>query len=840
MAHPFRYFRKHQKAFLAVAAVLAIFLFVIGDAMFGYIGQGGGPDPNKEVASWKGGRLTAMELENLTQRRYFISRFLQTLMMTGAQRLMQEGGNPMQPSVPNFILNEGITPYEVNVNVVSTRILADQARKAGITISDDVINHFLKEVSFRRVSDSEIVTLLQQMRGGDIRGSEEQLFAGLRELLLGHAYMTSYSGNIRNVLPEQRWEDWRRINERISLEAVPVTTSDFIKDVPDPKDADLQAFYEEYKDAIGHQSYLVMGTELPSANPGFKEPRRVKLNYLLGDVNAWAEKYKDSVTEEEIADYYERNKRTQFVKSGNTPIFDESLFNSADETEAPVDEPADEAATTTDENAPSDEAATTNESTEAAPSADEEAPTAGEATGEAEKSAEPAENSEAPSEDQSGRATRRGNFRLAAFQNNEENVADEVADDAADIAEGVAAEAEEAADDENADADNAGETSAPENSETADEPGANNTSADENAAPAQGTAPADDAAANAETGDTPTEEEKPVEYVPLDEVREEIRMSLARDKAVVELRKAMDKTYDEMQSAYTEYNLAKFDQKAGQGDDVALPAVPKLLTNLKERATETGLISEETVLLTRRELSDTAVGKAADVQTQTRPVWFASFDDLVLYQPLLTQDIDGNLYLVTKVEDVPEKIPAFKDIRDEVLRAWKAREAAKLALKKAEELATEAGKAGDTLSTYFIGKPFEVITTDMFSYLTFGTTPAELQRGAKLGDAPPLEAVGPDFMEKAFELKDGEVAALLNYDQSKAYVFRLDRRETTPEELKALFLREANNWYGGQVMMLSRLQYQQQQVLEEVLERVDFDQEKLQEFLQPNGSDSEE
>src|SRR5690606_34991810 len=161
-----------------------------------------------------------------------------------------------------------------------------------------------------------------------------------------------------------------------------------------------------------------------------------------------------------------------------------------------------------------------------------------------------------------------------------------------------------------------------------------------------------------------------------------------------------------------------------------------------------------------------------------------------------------------------------------VLRAWQEQKAAQLALEKAEEFAAEAEKAGDTLSAYFVGKPYEVITTDMFSYLTFGTTPAELQRGAKLGDAPPLEAVGPDFMEKAFNLKDGEVDAILNYDHSKAYVFRLERRETTPDELKSLFLREANNWYGGQVMMLSRLQYQEQQVLSEILERVDFDTEQ--------------
>lgn len=774
MAHPFRYFRKHQKAFLAVAAVIAMFVFVVGDAFFGYIGQGGGPDPNKEVASWKGGRLTAMELETLTQRRYFISQFLQTLMMTGAQRLMAEGGNPMQPSVPNFILNEGTTPYDVSVNVVSTRILADQARKAGITISDDVINHFLKEVSFRRVSDGEIVTLLQRMRGGDVRGLEEQLFAGLRELLLGNAYMTSYSGNIRNVLPEQRWDDWRRINERVSLEVAEVDTSDFVKEVPDPKDTELRKFYEEYKNAIGHQSYLVMGTELPSANPGFKQPRRVKLNYLLGDVTAWSEKFKDSITEEEIADYYERNKRTQFVKSGDTPVFDESLFGT--ETK-PEDESASAGEETSESTtAPADIETGTSENSATEPSS---------SGGDVSEDSVPVGEDEAPKDDESS-AVERSNFRLAAFQANDEKTetaADEIADDAAGT------------------------------EEAAGEP-----------------ASAGDAATVSETADTKTDEEKPVDYEPLDAVRDTIRNKLATDKAVVELKKVMDKIFGEMQSEYNPYG---FSVVTARSEKKEAPTPPEALTNLKARATETGLISEETVLLTRRELADTAVGKAADVQTQSRPVWYAAFDDLELYEPLLSQDIDGNLYLVTKVEDEPEKVPAFEDIREEVLRAWKKREAAKLALQKAEEFAAEAQKADDTLATYFIGKPYDVITTDMFSWLTFGATPAELQRGAKLGDAPPLEAVGPDFMEKVFELKDGEVAALLNYDESKAYLFRLDRRESTPEELKSLFLREANNWYGGQVMMLSRLQYQQQQVLEQVLKRVDFDEKQLQEFLQP-------
>ncbi len=779
MAHPFRYFRKHQKAFMAVAVIIAMFVFVIGDYMVASIGQGGGQSPSEVITSWKGGRLTRMEIEVLTQRRYFLSQFLERLRLEGARRLMEEGGTPMMPSVPNFVFGEGMRPQDVQLGVVTTRILSEQAKKAGITISDEVINHFLKETSFRRVTDAEMISLLQGLRGGgDTRGLEEQLFSGLRELLLGNAYIDSYKDNVRNVLPEQRWEDWKRINDRISLEVATLPVTEFVSEVPDPSDADLLAFYEQYKDTIGHVPHPVLGTLLPSPDPGFKQPRRVRLSYLLGDVNAWGEKYRDSITEEEIADYYERNKRTQFVKTGSSPsAFDESLFDTdpaTDEETPATDDPAEEPATDTSDETqeppqvePTEEIQTEVESDEEIPADETPAEEASENDGE-----QPA----APAEDESGSTRPAKKFQLTAFQ---------------------------------------------ENAETADEEEAANASTESEASD---TETANAAESPAESDD----EEDETEYEPLDSVRDTIRNRLATDKAVVELKKVMDRIYGSLQ---TEYNPYGFEVVSARSEKKEIPPPPATLTNLKERAAEVEITSEETVLLTQRELADTFVGKAIDAQTKSKYVTHAAFADLQLYEPMMAQDLDGNWYLVTKVEDVPESVPAFDEIRGEVLQAWKAREAAKLALEKAEELAAEAQKSGDILGTFFIGKQYDVTTTDLFSWLTFGTTPTEMQQGAKLGEAPPLEAVGPDFMTKAFELETGDVAALLNYDQTKAYVFRLDRRESTPEELRNLFLREANSWYGGQVMMMARWRNHERSVLDELIERVGVDVDKLEKFL---------
>ncbi len=788
MASPFGYFRKHQKAFLAVAAVIAMFVFVVGDAIFGYIGQSGGnSNPRAIVAEWKGGSLNAQELSTLTQRRYFLSHFLEALRMTGAQRIMEEGGTPMMPSVPDFVLPEGTSSRDVQVGVVTTRILADQAKKAGMSVSDGMINQFLKETSFRRVSDQEIMAILSRIQQGDPRMLEEQLFSGLRELLLGNTYFGSFGSNVRNVLPEQRWEDWRHINERIALQAIALPASEFVEEVPDPSEAELLAFYEQYKDNVPGMMHLVLGTQLPAPDPGFKVPRRVKLNYILGDVNAWRDKYRDSITDEEIADYYERNKRSLFSTKGSTK-FDESLFKADSDDKALIDS---ESESIEDAAAPDSEK---TESQNTSSAEEEEAPSKPE-TSEQRADQQNDELAE-PEDDESSKLASPARFQLVAFQD------------------------EAATSDESPSDDSDSETVA----DSLDITSEANDPADQNA----DEAPSKD--------EDKTTDEEPQEYEPLEDVKDSIRDKLATDKAVQVLKDTVENIYGELQSEYNPYG---FDVVSARTNEEEIPAPPKKLTNLKERAAEAGLISEETLLVTQRELADTFVGKAFDSQTNRQYVVQAAFSSLAEYEPYLAQDLDGNWYLVTKTQDVPEKVPAFEDIRSEVAAAWKKQEAAKLALKKAEEIAKECEEAGDSLANYAVGKSHEVITTDLFSWLTFGST-AEIERGPRLGEAPPLEAVGPEFMKKAFDLEEKEVAAVLNYDQTNAYVIQLDRRERPEDELRQLFLSEANTWYGGQVMTMARWQNQQRQVLEQLTERVGLDLAKLEEFLQPTQSQEEE
>ncbi len=666
MASPFHYFRKNQKLFLALAGGTAMFVFVLADPLSKMLQEWSGAGPRqsskKTVVLWDGDSINEQELANLTRRRYFISGFLRNLQIIGARRILDEGGTPLQPSIPNFMLSENPPPGSVETDVVKRRVFADLARKADIAISDSFINHYLSEVGFRRVTGAEIRSLLIRASQGaaGIRGAEDQLFSGLREMLLGEYYFNSYSSSVRNVLPEQRWQDWLVINKRIALEAAILPTDQFLTKTEDPNDDELKRFYDDNKDRLENTIHLVGGVPLPSYQAGFKEPRRVRLQYLLGDVTAWTENLLDAVTDEEIADYYERNKRAQFAKSDDN--------SSAAETQ------------------------------------------------------------------------------------------------------------EEASDSE------------------------------------------------------PDEE---VEYEPLESVSEQIRRQLANDKAVVELKRIMELAYAELDLEYNDYGGRVI---TAQSQEQSPPAVPAKLANLSGMAKEHGLVSESTTALSGRQLADTFVGKAVDIQTGRLTVTRAAFTSMPLHEPFLAQDLDGQWYLVIKTEDQASHTPEFNEIRDKVVASWKQSKAAEIALETAQQLAKEAQEADGTLATFFADKGYEVVTTDLFSTRTFGTTPSEMRGGARLGEAPPLTAIGLNFMSKAFQLEPNEVVALQNYDHSNAYVARLDRREKTNDELRQLFLSEANSWYGRRMMMAARWQYTQQQLQKQLYDRIGLDAKEFSQYLQELSS----
>ncbi|MEM9352365.1 MAG: hypothetical protein AAGA92_05080 [Planctomycetota bacterium] len=758
MASPFTYFRKYQKVFLAVAGVLAIVVFVFADALSNLVVSAAGGDAGAGksiVASWNGGELTERKFARLVQRRSFVSSVLQRLQMTGVQRVYEAGQEPTEPSVPNFVIPEQTDINRLQQEVVNTHVMADLAQEAGMTVSDGVILHYLQQMGFERVEESEIPAILEAAPlQASAQFKENWLFAGLRELLLADQYTRTFGSAIATPMPMERWIDWTSVNERVAVEAAVIPADTLLAEVPEPTDAEVAAFYDEHKERLAGVPDIIGRRELPAATPGFRRPERVVLKYLVGDPVEWSQKYIDEITDEEIADYYERNKRSEFVMtdfgSDFATEFDDDLF---------MDE------------------------------------------GEGEEEGEPAEEA-APEGDVEG---------------------EEAAEAESGVTEEPAAEA--------ADTEAVAEEAATEEEEEEEEADASDESADESPS-GEGEGESADGANAAEEGDAAADED--VKYQPLEEVADQIRARLANDRAVVELEKVAQGAYSKLKKSYSRYGLAVVEaQAAGE----PAPEPPAELQDLSALAKETGLTIEETLPLSQLGVRDTPVGLAVDTRTGDRLIVQAVFGKrgTDLYEPILGRSqFDGIWYITLKTTQTPDTVPPLEEIRDEVVEEWKAKRAGELALERAKKLASDAEQSSQTLEQIAEANGLEVVTTDLFSRLTLGTAQSELQRGARLGEAPPLQDVGQQFLDDVFGLVGDSVGGTHNHDQSAAYVVRVAQRESTEAGLRSRFLREANTWSGAMPMMRARLGATQRNVVQKLLaDRAGLDLEQVARALQP-------
>ncbi len=824
MASPFRYFRKHTKVFLAVAAVLAIFIFVVGDA----ISRGGSSDNDgggtQVVATWNGGKLNVAQLSSLMAQRRLTDEFLKAVFGQGGGSSIYD----LPTSIPPLLLGQQQLD-QLETEVIGLEVMSDLAEQAGMSVSDTLINHYIQEMGLRKVSGEEVAQILANIGRGQQQANEAIVFNTLRRMLLQYFYRRSYGDASLVVLPQQRWEDWRKVNERISIEAAVLPVEKFIPEVPAPNENQLLAFYNEHKDVEAGRFQNETGRELPLAEPGFAEPRRFRMQYLLGSLAQRTDQMMDKVTEEEIKDYYERNKRSEFTKMGlpGEDTFGERAGEGAESSET------EDAASTEQEptanggaEAPADGAAQPPTETSAGNSEQPGAPETPPANAEAPPRAPAPSSAEDGSDESSSNVEIPSPFRLVGFQDAAVEAAGDSSDEAGE--QNAEAPASEVADSNEAPVDAATTDSpAPATAEESGSPtdaAATAEAASTPAGPAPETGAAIDPAASLPADDD-------VEFEPLEKVRDEIRRQLATEKASEELQRVMAEAAAQLQAEYNRYGTQV---AAAKEKDKPVPAPPAKLADLKWLADKYGLTYEKTAPLTVRELFDTAVGKAVDAASQRMNVTQAAYQSLQLFEPLLATELEGDWYLVMKTEDTPRRIPEFKEIRDPVAQAWKRAEAAKLAEKKAQELAAEVTKSGAAFDQFFSAeRGYEVVKpTAFFSWRSYPVGQVGAGVPPSLSEVPELKNVGEDFMEAAFSLEGKEAAALLNSDHSAAYVIRLDRKQYPDDQLRQLFLKEERGWEGQRDMLMEHYSTFNDAVDKEILEEragLDISDEWLEE-----------
>lgn len=749
MSSPFDVFRKHQRVLIAVTGVLCmvafIFIPVITDLMDTRA------DVNPVVATTKYGDVHSTDLALMKRSRRLANQFVINAMMQA---------NPGQIRQVRTIFG----PND-DESVVHTMLLARRADEMGLQVSDRAINQFLRELTENRVTSDQLRIITQ-----GLQSSTREIFAALRTEMKAVHYRNLLFGQSNAALPGSllatsappglRWDYYRRIHAKAIVEFLPVPVMDFVDQVDNPSEAEVEEFYLAHKDTYSSAT---------SPEPGFRQPQRAAFAYVKADFDQFFDP--SAVSDEAILEEYEANKDTLYLYSGldEDPVTDEvesggeeagggDAGTATEETEGENGEPAQDEAPVEEESA--------NEEVESA-----EDTAADEASGEA-------NNDESDDDVTTGEdATDNGESSDA------EGAGDELSGDvgtgemfavASSLAyvQAVAALGGQEGEADNVDPEVAGnEDEAATHESAAAETGSGSVTT---SGPVPATTPiADEADRIPDLVSMPgdiTEGEKP-KYDPLWKVEEAIREKLAREMADETIRKALDPIKSEMIAfarRRVEWNVDHPNEPFGETLDFAALA--------SETA---GLSAHETALLSAVELeAETDIGKS-DVDRNESFVSRA-MGGLRPYVVVNSADLDQNRYAFWKTAEEEDRVPALDEIRDQVVLAWKVTRARDLAIAAAREKAAEVNESGSTLSDAFGEAVFE---EGPFSWIT-----SMFFQDAELTDIAGVEAEGDALMGEIFSLDVGEAGAAFNGPMSIAYCVRVVSLEPAADELRQNFL----------------------------------------------------
>ena len=719
----FGVFRTYQKASMVALAILAMLAFFVLPPLLQYGGQAASL-ADTPVAKWNGGELREKGLDRAVTMKLVLNRFL-------AESALAAGRDPAQ--APRYPADEQA--------VVRTMLLAEEATKNGVVVSDAAINDYLGKLTNGQVRADQFEQIMKGLRAGGAGVSQHDLFESLRHELLAQNMLILLQRGFSGDPPGLRWDYFRRMAQSATAEVVPIDVRSFGDQIKFPGAAELRTFFDEHKEDL---------PDPRSEKPGFREPHRAKVEYLVAKRGLFVDEISKEITDAEIAEYYEKNKATQYRARPGTSPAAEPTAEAGAAAETPAEgEAAGETQAPPTESAPPTEPAVPAEGTppaaepapaavDAAPATEPEAPAPpAEPAPAVEPAAEPAPTDK-PAEG-NGAAVARSPFRKVSFQTPDAAAADETTADAT-----------------------AASTAAP---------------------VAEGAAPA-----ATETEAATEAAEDAAQFEPLEAVAEQIRAQLAAQRANARIDNVFDAVALDLARYAEDYALW---QARGEAQGLKAPLPP----DFKVIAQVQGLEAGETPLQSADEAFDAdGIGRSFDFAPdpgsrfgirQQNWVEMVYGQGAVGLRALKSRSMDGARYLSWRTVDEPEFVPTFETARPNVERAWKIVKARGLAQKRAEEIAAK-NAAAESLEAAIAGdESLQVFKVGPFFWLS----PQAAASGMPQISQPAGVVIpGNEFMSAVFSLKPGATAVAFNEPKTVCYCIRLIDLEPSAEVLKERFV----------------------------------------------------
>lgn len=785
MASPLSTLRKYQVAFFVFMGVGLMIVFVIGDPLDALIRgpAGRSTTTDQTVVKWRSGSLTDAQIGYERQVRNVIREFLTALQDETSKR---KGVPQVQPL--------SLSPSEQEI--VYTRILADKAEEMGLVVTDESVLQYLEKLSADLIPRGEIGNIFSTTIAKRI--SEQQALNVIKiELLAQNCIAMTYPDLSHGQLPAQAWEYYQRLHRRVKAEVLPLTVADFKSKVAkQPSQAEIQDLYDKAKDRY---------PEPTSPEPGFKRRRKAAFDFVRADRKKFEDeefvKFRPQVTETEVTEFYDKN-REKF------PISDQP----AEEAKPSATQPNDSAAPPSDEKAKeekkpeskkSEAPETTDKPKEQANdpsrSAKTPAPASGDKAGDQPKAeVKPkADNSDQgePCEDSPASQDQEQN------KGSTEPPADPPGKKTPQKPDDSTAQPQASANENKEPSEKTGQV--PSAVPATEKPAGEKPGSIDDAQPssADATAPTTQTTPNA--GTAPAKPEP--KYKPLDDkLREEIRDRVARQKASRAAQERVDATFNEIRRTVEKYARQL---KTAELSGTAKPQPP----NLEKLAGEREMEFKSIPLCDPTEVQQYDLGKTFGFDFSSMSFERIGFhilayrDGIPLMKP---EEIRGDnfdvhfLYWKTKEQD--PYVPALKDIHEEVVDAWKQREALNVAQTEAKNLAEKARQSNASLKeTLAKIDEFNVTETNEFSWMTMGFVPAGMGMPA-LSSVDGVDNAGQEFMKAVFALKPNGVGIAVNQPHSVVYVVRIISESPSEDALRETFLQTGASMELRHVAMMDR------------------------------------
>jgi hypothetical protein len=617
--------------------------------------------------------------------------------------------------------------------IVREMLLAKEAEKIGLTVSNTAINEFIAAWTNNMVRQDQLDGIIAGLRYGRTPVLAADLFESLRTALVARNTLLLFQTGFSGDPPGWRWDFYKRLEQSATIKAFPVEVENLATSIEAPSESELRAYFEKFKN------------NLPSArspNPGFKEPHRVRYTSLMADQKEFEDEAEKTITEKDVKEFYETNKESRFRQSPpDAPLTQESA-------PSPTDDKSEVKA-----GKESGEGKTLKDSPEA-PSQPEQSAKENAPKDSSEKKSKESRGQEKdasqPLDSESSSTNHRTRVIPVTFQVKEET-------------EGTDSSAKDA-------------SQQPEK------------------APVTGAAipdsveppPADNPAATKENKEPADSSEPEMTFQPLEEVAEQIRQEISRQRAT--------ETIDAIFSALAADVNAYAEDRAlwiARGKDGDKEPTPPDAMKIAEKQS---LVAVESDWLTVNEAADSGgIGSSFEFvpdpssrfgirQQRWLEVMFG--DGTIPLRPVTSRDAEGNRYFSWKQDDQEERVPAFEEARDNVEKAWRIVEARPLALEQATSLVAKMNEKGfvESLSKAELEKVQDI---GPFTWLTQGA--AGVNAAPVLSSPQGLAMPGNAMMQKVFATTEGKSVAVFNEPKTICYVIGVLAFQPPENELQNRF-----------------------------------------------------